>query len=281
MKLVRYGRPGREKPGLLDAEGRIRDLSGVVADITPAVLAPKALARLGRLKPQSLPLVRGKPRLGAPIAGVGNFVAIGLNYTDHAEETASPIPTEPIIFSKHTSCIAGPNDDIVLPKKSTTTDWEVEIGFVIGTTAKDVAKRDALRHVAGYFVSNDVSERTNQIDRGGQWVKGKSHDTFGPIGPWLTTADEIPDPQKLSLWCDVNGRRMQDGSTRNMIFPIALIVSYVSQFMTLKPGDIVITGTPAGVGLGMKPPVFLKPGDTVEVGIEKLGSLRQKVVRAK
>lgn len=281
MKLVRYGRPGREKPGLLDAEGRIRDLSGVVADITPAVLAPKALARLGRVKPQRLPLVRGKPRLGPPIAGIGNFVAIGLNYTDHAEETASPIPAEPIIFSKHTSCIAGPNDDIVLPRKSTTTDWEVEIGFVIGTTAKDVAKRDALRHVAGYFVSNDVSERNNQIHRGGQWVKGKSHDTFGPIGPWLTTADEIPDPQKLSLWCDVNGRRMQDGSTRNMIFSIAVIVSYVSQFMTLKPGDIVITGTPAGVGLGMKPPVFLKPGDTVEVGIEKLGSLRQKVVRAK
>jgi 2-keto-4-pentenoate hydratase/2-oxohepta-3-ene-1,7-dioic acid hydratase in catechol pathway len=281
MKLVRYGRPGKEKPGMLDADGNIRDLSNRIADITPDQLSPKALDRLAKINPARLPLVKGKPRLGPPVAGVGNFVCIGLNYTDHAEEVGLPIPAEPVIFSKHTSSICGPNDDVVLPKGSVKTDWEVEIGFVIGTEAKSVSKARALGHVAGYFLANDVSERQNQIERGGQWVKGKSHDTYGPIGPWLVTRDEIPNPQKLKLWLDLNGERMQDGTTKNMIFPIREIVAYVSQFMTLKPGDIVITGTPAGVGLGMKPPKFVKAGDVMELGIEGLGTQRQKVVQGK
>jgi 2-keto-4-pentenoate hydratase/2-oxohepta-3-ene-1,7-dioic acid hydratase in catechol pathway len=281
MKLVRYGRPGKEKPGMLDADGNIRDLSNRIADITPDQLSPKALDRLAKINPARLPLVKGKPRLGPPVAGVGNFVCIGLNYTDHAEEVGLPIPAEPVIFSKHTSSICGPNDDVVLPKGSVKTDWEVEIGFVIGTEAKSVPKARALDHVAGYFLANDVSERQNQIERGGQWVKGKSHDTYGPIGPWLVTRDEIPNPQKLKLWLDLNGERMQDGTTKNMIFPIREIVAYVSQFMTLKPGDIVITGTPAGVGLGMKPPKYVKAGDVMELGIEGLGTQRQKVVQGK
>lgn len=281
MKLVRYGRPGKEKPGMLDADGNIRDLSDRIADITPDQLSPKALDRLAKINPARLPLVKGKPRLGAPVAGVGNFVCIGLNYTDHAEEVGLPIPAEPVIFSKHTSSICGPNDDVVLPKGSVKTDWEVEIGFVIGTEAKNVSKARAMDHVAGYFLANDVSERQNQIERGGQWVKGKSHDTYGPIGPWLVTKDEIPNPQKLKIWLDLNGERMQDGTTKNMIFPIREIVAYVSQFMTLKPGDIVITGTPAGVGLGMKPPKFVKAGDVIELGIEGLGTQRQKVVQGK
>jgi len=281
MKLVRYGRAGKEKPGVIDAAGNLRDLSGKIADITPDQLTEKALAKLAKINTARLPLVKGKPRYGAPITGVGNFICIGLNYTDHAKETGHPTPTEPVIFSKHTSCICGPNDDVVMPKSSRKTDWEVEIGFVIGTEARSVPQSKALDHVAGYFLCNDVSERENQIERGGQWVKGKSHDTYGPIGPWLVTRDEIPNPQKLNLWCDINGKRMQDGTTKNMIFPIKFIVHYLSRFMTLKPGDIVITGTPAGVGLGMKPPVFVKPGDVMELGIDGLGTQRQNVVRGK
>ena len=281
MKLVRYGRAGKEKPGLIDADGKLRDLSARIDDITPDQLSDKALAKLSRISPARLPLVKGKPRFGPPLTGIGNFICVGLNYTDHAEETGHPIPEEPVIFSKHTSCIAGANDDVVLPKKSVKTDWEVEIGFAIGAQAKSVSQAKALSHVAGYFVCNDVSERENQIEHGGQWVKGKSHDTYGPIGPWLVTRDEIPNPQKLDLWCDINGERMQAGTTKNMIFPIKFIVSYLSRFMTLEPGDIVITGTPAGVGLGMKPPLFVKPGDVMELGIDGLGSQRQTVVRGK
>ena len=281
MKLVRYGRAGKEKPGLIDADGKLRDLSARIDDITPDQLSDKALAKLSRISPARLPIVKGKPRFGPPLTGIGNFICVGLNYTDHAEETGHPIPEEPVIFSKHTSCIAGANDDVVLPKKSVKTDWEVEIGFAIGAQAKSVSQAKALGHVAGYFVCNDVSERENQIEHGGQWVKGKSHDTYGPIGPWLVTRDEIPNPQKLDLWCDINGERMQAGTTKNMIFPIKFIVSYLSRFMTLEPGDIVITGTPAGVGLGMEPPLFVKPGDVMELGIDGLGSQRQTVVRGK
>ena len=281
MKLVRYGKPGKEKPGMLDADGKIRDLSGRITDITPDQLSPTALAKLAKIDPARLPLVKGKPRLGPPVTGVGNFICIGLNYTDHAAETGHPIPTEPVIFSKHTSAISGPNDDVVLPKGSTKTDWEVEIGFVIGTEAKNVSKARALDHVAGYFLCNDVSERENQIEKGGQWIKGKSHDTYAPIGPWLVTADDVPNPQKLNLWCDVNGERMQDGTTKKMIFPIKEIIAYVSKFMTLKPGDLVITGTPVGVGLGMKPPKFVKAGDVMELGIDLLGTQRQTVVQGK
>ncbi len=281
MKLLRYGKPGKEKPGLLDGEGKIRDLSGEVADITPDVIAPKGLDKLRKLKPEKLPLVRGKQRLGVPVADIPNFIAIGLNYTDHAAEAGMPVPKEPIIFSKHLSSLCGADDDVVLPKKSKKGDWEVELGFVIGTTAKNVSKRDALSHVAGYCIVNDVSEREFQIERGGQWVKGKSLDTFGPTGPWLVTSDEIPDPQKLKLWLELNGRRMQDGTTANMIFSVATILSYASQFMTLMPGDLICTGTPAGVGLGMKPQQFLRPGDVMRLGIEGLGEQQQKVVRAK
>ncbi len=279
MKLVRYGKPGKEKPGIVDADGKLRDLSSKIADITPEQLSDKALAKLAVLNLDRLPLVKGKPRFGPPVTGVGNFICIGLNYTDHATETGHPIPKEPVIFSKHTSCISGPNDDIVLPRNSKKTDWEVEIGFVIGKLARSVPKASAMEHVAGYFLCNDVSERENQIERGGQWVKGKSHDTYGPIGPWLVTRDEISNPQKLKLWCNINGKRMQDGTTANMIFPIREIIAYLSRFMTLKPGDIVITGTPAGVGLGMKPQQFIKPGDIVELGVEGLGTQRQNVVR--
>jgi 2,4-diketo-3-deoxy-L-fuconate hydrolase len=279
MKLLRYGRPGREKPGIVDADGRIRDLSGVVADIDAEAVTPKGLAKLARVKIDKLPLVRGRPRLGPCIATPQKFVAIGLNYTDHAAETGMPTPKEPVIFTKHVTCISGPNDDVVLPKKSKKSDWEVELGFVIGTRAKNVTKRSALSHVAGYCLVNDVSERENQIERGGQWVKGKSHDTFGPVGPWLVTADEVGNPQKLGIWLELNGKRMQDGTTRNLIFDIATIVSYVSQFITLMPGDLLCTGTPAGVGLGMKPQVFLKPGDVMHLGIDGLGTQTQKVVR--
>ncbi len=280
MKLLRYGRPGREKPGILDSNGAIRDLSGRVDDITPEMLSPKALARLARINPDRLPRVAGRPRIGPPVAGIRNFVAIGLNYTDHAEETGAAIPREPIIFTKHLSSICGPNDDIVLPRKSKKGDWEVELGVVIGQTTKNVTKRDALSHVAGYCIVNDVSEREYQMERAGQWVKGKSLDTFGPVGPWLVTADEIRNPQRLGLWLELNGERVQDGTTQNMIFSVAHIVSYVSQFMTLMPGDLICTGTPAGVGLGMKPQRFLKPGDVLRLGIDGLGEQRQKVVRA-
>ncbi|MGE0210806.1 MAG: fumarylacetoacetate hydrolase family protein [Parvibaculaceae bacterium] len=281
MKLLRYGRPGKEKPGLLDGEGKIRDLSGEVDDITPDVISPSGLAKLRKLRIGRLPLVRGRPRLGPPVSGIRNFVAIGLNYTDHAAETGMALPKEPIIFNKHLSSICGPNDDVVLPKKSVKGDWEVELGFVIGETAKNVSKRRALDHVAGYCVVNDVSEREYQIEHGGQWVKGKSLDTFGPVGPCLVTVDEVPNPQKLGLWLELNGERVQDGTTKNMVFGVASILSYVSQFMTLMPGDLICTGTPAGVGLGMKPQRFLNAGDVMRLGIEGLGEQQQKVVRAR
>ena len=278
MKLVRYGRPGKEKPGLIDAEGRLRDLSGVVPDIGPAQLSPKALARLAKAKPASLPLVRGRPRLGIPFAGSTKFVAIGLNYSDHAAETGNPIPKEPIVFHKTLSSMSGPDDEVMLPKGSKKTDWEVELGIVIGTTARYVSRRDALSHVAGYCVVNDVSEREWQLEHGPTWDKGKGFDTFGPIGPWLVTADEVPNPQRLDMWLDVNGEPRQRGSTKTMIFDCATVVSYVSSLFTLNPGDVITTGTPPGVGMGMKPPQFLKPGDVMTLGIQGLGEQRQKVV---
>jgi 2,4-diketo-3-deoxy-L-fuconate hydrolase len=278
MKLVRYGNPGREKPGLVDAEGRVRDLSGVVPDLGPAQLGAAALARLRKLDPAKLPLVRGKPRFGCPVAQVGKFIAIGLNYADHAAESGVPIPKEPVVFMKATSCIQGPNDPVMLPRGSVKTDWEVELGVVIGTRARYVSMKDALDHVAGYAVINDVSEREFQLERGPQWDKGKGCDTFGPIGPWLVTTDEIPNVQRLDMWLDVNGQRMQTGNTRTMIFTVAKLVSYVSQFMTLLPGDVITTGTPPGVGLGLKPPRYLKKGDVIRLGIEGLGEQEQLVV---
>jgi 2,4-diketo-3-deoxy-L-fuconate hydrolase len=278
MKLVRYGNPGKEKPGLIDADGKLRDLSGVIKDIGPEQLSDAALAKLRRLKTENLPLVRGKPRIGCPITGVGKFVAIGLNYADHAAEAGMPIPKEPIVFMKVTSCIQGPNDPVMLPKGSVKTDWEVELGIVIGTRARHVSQKDALNFVAGYCTINDVSEREFQIERGGTWDKGKCCDTFGPIGPWLVTRDDVPNPQKLDMWLDVNGKRMQTGSTKTMIFSAAKIVSYVSQFMTLEPGDVICTGTPPGVGMGMKPPSYLKKGDVVTLGISGLGEQSQTIV---
>ncbi len=278
MKLVRYGNPGKEKPGLIDAEGKLRDLSGVVKDIGPDQLGDAALAKLRKLKPASLPLVKGAPRRGSPVAAVGKFIAIGLNYADHAAESGLPIPKEPIVFMKATTCIQGPNDPVMLPKGSVKSDWEVELGVVIGTRARYVSQKDALSFVAGYCTINDVSEREYQIERGGTWDKGKGCDTFGPIGPWLVTRDEVPNPQKLAMWLDLNGKRTQTGSTKTMIFSVAKIISYVSQFMTLMPGDVITTGTPPGVGLGMKPPLFLKKGDVMTLGIEGLGEQRQVVV---
>jgi 2,4-didehydro-3-deoxy-L-rhamnonate hydrolase len=279
MKLVRYGKPGKEKPGLIDSEGKIRDLSGVIDDINGATLSPKSLAKLAKIKPAKLPLVRGKPRLGPCVARPGAFLAIGLNYADHAEETGSPIPKEPIVFTKQTNCIVGPNDDVMLPKGSKKSDWEVELAFVIGTRARNVSKKDALSYVAGYCLCNDVSEREWQIERGPTWVKGKGCETFGPLGPWLVTPDEVGDPHKLDMFCDVNGTRMQTGSTKTMIFGVAELIAYVSQFMVLDPGDVITTGTPPGVGLAMKPPLFLKAGDTMHLGIEKLGTQTQKVIK--
>jgi 2-keto-4-pentenoate hydratase/2-oxohepta-3-ene-1,7-dioic acid hydratase in catechol pathway len=281
MKLVRYGNPGKEKPGLIDAEGKLRDLSAVVPDIGAAQLGEAALAKLRKLKADKLPLVRGKPRFGCPVAGVGKFVAIGLNFADHAAESGAPIPKEPIVFMKATTCIQGANDPVMLPKGSTKTDWEVELGVVIGTRARYVSQKDALNFVAGYAVVNDVSEREFQMERGPQWDKGKGCDTFGPIGPWLVTRDEVPNPQKLGMWLDLNGKRMQTGNTRTMIFGAAKLVSYVSQFMTLEPGDVITTGTPPGVGLGMKPPLYLKKGDVMTLGIDGLGEQRQDVVAFK
>ena len=280
MKLCRYGKAGYEKPGMIDAEGRLRDLSKVVDNIGPNELSPRGLKMLSRVKPESLPPVNGGPRFGVPFVGIGKFVAIGLNYSDHAKEAGQPIPSEPFIFMKATTCINGPNDDIVQPKHSTKLDWEVELGVVIGSKAQYVSEADALGHVAGYCVVNDVSERGFQIGRpGGQWDKGKGFDTAGPIGPWLVTPDEIRDPQALEMWLDLNGKRMQSGNTRTMIFGVARIVSDVSQYMTLLPGDIICTGTPPGVGFGVKPnPVFLKPGDVMTLGIKGLGEQRQKVV---
>ncbi|MBT9505256.1 fumarylacetoacetate hydrolase family protein [Rhodoferax sp.] len=278
MKLVRYGNPGKEKPGLVDADGKLRDLSAVIADLGPDQLSDAALKRLRKLDASKLPLVRGKPRMGCPVAGIGKFVAIGLNYSDHAAEIGAPIPKEPIIFMKATSCIQGPNDPVMLPKGSTKTDWEVELGVVIGTRARHVSQKQALEFVAGYCLVNDVSEREYQIERGGTWDKGKGCDTFGPIGPWLVTRDEVPNPQKLGLWLSVNGKKVQNGSTKTMIFGVAKLVSYVSQFMTLMPGDVITTGTPPGVGMGMKPAVFLKKGDVVTLGVDGLDEQSQIVV---
>jgi len=278
MKLLRYGPAGHEKPGLLDASGAIRDLSGQIADITPAQLSSQAIKDLRAIDPQSLPKIDGPQRYGAPVSGTRKFLAIGLNYADHAAESKMPIPPEPILFTKATSCIQGPNDDVMLPRDSVKSDWEVELGVVIGRTARYVEEAEALSYVAGYLTINDLSEREFQLERGTQWDKGKGCDTFGPIGPWLVTSDEVGDPQNLDLWLDVNGRRMQTGNTRTMIFSVANLVSYISRFMTLEPGDIITTGTPPGVGLGMKPPVYLKAGDVIRLGIEKLGEQQQRVV---
>jgi len=278
MKLVRYGNPGEEKPGLVDTDGRLRDLSGVVPDIGPAQLGDTVLAKLAKLKPGKLPLVTGSPRLGSPVSGVGKFIAIGLNYADHAAESGMPIPPEPVVFMKSTTCIQGPDDAVMLPRGSKKTDWEVELGVVMGTRARYVSQKDALAHVAGYCTVNDVSERAFQLERGGTWDKGKGCDTFGPLGPWLVTRDEVPNPQKLAMWMEVNGERVQNGNTRTMIFTVAKIVSYLSQFMTLMPGDVITTGTPPGVGMGMKPPRFLKKGDLMRLGIEGLGVQQQTVV---
>ena len=278
MKLLRYGPIGAELPGLLDAAGKIRALSPHLGELSAESLSPSRLREIAALRPQDLPLVPGNPRLGAPYVGVGKFIAVGLNYTDHAAESGMAVPKEPVLFSKATSCIVGPTDDILLPRDSTRTDWEVELGVVIGRTARYVSEDEALAHVAGYCVVHDVSEREYQLDRGGTWDKGKGCDTFGPIGPWLVTADEIPDPQALDMWLDVNGKRRQTGSTRTMIFPVRELVSYISRFMTLCPGDLITTGTPPGVGMGAKPvPIYLRAGDVVELGISGLGTQRQQV----
>jgi 2-keto-4-pentenoate hydratase/2-oxohepta-3-ene-1,7-dioic acid hydratase in catechol pathway len=278
MKLVRYGDVGRELPGILDSNGKIRDLSSVVPGIAGPALSPSGLARLSALDPAGLPLVPGEPRFGPCVSGVGKFICIGLNYSDHAAESGMTVPAEPVVFMKATSCISGPNDDVVIPKGSTKSDWEVELGVVIGSTAKYVSEEDALTHVAGYCVVNDLSERAFQLEGTGQWVKGKSADTFGPIGPWLVTADEVGDPQALGMWLEVDGHRYQNGSTRTMVFGVAHLVSYLSRFMSLQPGDVISTGTPPGVGLGQKPPIYLRPGNVMNLGIEKLGLQRQRVV---
>ncbi|MFL5270245.1 MAG: fumarylacetoacetate hydrolase family protein [Stellaceae bacterium] len=278
MKLLRYGPAGQEKPGLLDRDGNIRDLSGAVRDIDGEALAPASLQRLRQLDPANLPLVSGSPRLGPCVGKVSKLVAIGLNYRAHATEAGAAIPSEPIFFLKATSCISGPDDDVMIPKGSTKTDWEVELGIVIGTTARYIAVHDAPKHIAGYCVVNDVSEREFQLERGGQWTKGKSADTFGPIGPWVVTADEVSDAGKLALWTEVNGRRVQNSNTSDLIFGIDHIVSYLSHFMTLMPGDVIATGTPSGVGLGMKPPQFLKPGDRMRLSVEGLGEQNQRLV---
>lgn len=276
MKLVRFGEPGEESPGIIDAKGRIRDLSGLVSDLSGSVL--ENLDLLAGVDIEKLPIVFGSPRFGPPVAGTGKFICIGLNYSDHAAETGATVPPEPIIFMKATSAICGPNDPVIIPRGSEKTDWEVELAFVIGKRAKYVTLENAMNHVAGYCVTNDVSERAFQTERSGQWTKGKSCDNFGQIGPWLVTPDEIPDPQNLRLWLQVNGQTMQDGTTATMVYGVQFLVHYLSQFMTLHPGDIISTGTPPGVGLGMKPPRFLKAGDVIELGIEQLGSQRQEVI---
>ena len=278
MKLLRYGPAGHEKPGLLDVHGTIRSLAGIIPDLLPTQLSPQSLARLAALDPSTLPAVTDAPRIGVPIAGTRKFLAIGLNYSDHAAESNLPIPAEPVIFTKAVSCLQGPNDPVILPRDSRKTDWEVELGVVIGTTARYVEEDDALEYVSGYVVVNDLSEREYQIERGGTWDKGKGCDTFGPVGPWLVTRDEVGDVQDLDMWLEVNGQRKQNGNTRTMIFGVATLVSYISRFMTLEPGDIITTGTPPGVGLGHKPhPVFLAAGDRIRLGIEKLGEQTQTV----
>jgi ureidoglycolate lyase len=279
MKLLRVGDKGRERPALLDANGKLRDLTGVVDDIAGATLLPGELQRLREIDPQSLPELPSDLRIGPCVGHVGKFICVGLNYADHAAESGLDVPKEPVIFMKATSAICGPNDDIIIPRNSRKTDWEVELGVVIGREARYVDEADALDHVAGYCVINDLSEREFQIERSGQWTKGKSADTFGPIGPWLVTADEIEDPQNLSMWLDVDGRRFQDGSTRTMVYGVAHVVSYISQFMSLQPGDIISTGTPPGVGMGVKPePIYLRPGQDMRLGIERLGEQRQRTV---
>jgi 2-keto-4-pentenoate hydratase/2-oxohepta-3-ene-1,7-dioic acid hydratase in catechol pathway len=278
MKLLRYGPAGNERPGLLDSQGKIRDLSLLIDELTAGRLSPESLKTLEQIDPQSLPLVEGTPRLGTPYVGMGKFVAIGLNYSDHAKETNQPLPPEPMVFLKATSCVNGPYDDIILPKDSKKADWEVELGVVMGTRAQYVSETEALQHVAGYCLVNDVSERGFQIERHGTVDKGKGCDTFGPVGPYLVTASEVGDPQALDMWLDVNGARMQTGNTRTMIFGVAKLISYVSHFMSLNPGDLITTGTPPGVGFARKPPVFLKAGDVISAGVSKLGEQRQKVV---
>ena len=280
MKLLRYGPPGAEKPGLLDDRGRIHELGAEIGDIDPETIAPHGLDRLRQLDRDDLPLVPGTPRIGVPLSGIGKIVAVGLNYADHAKEAGMPIPEEPVLFTKATSAISGPFDPVVIPAGSVKTDWEVELAFVIGRTARSVAEEDAISHIAGYCIMNDVSERAYQLERGGQWVKGKSADTFAPIGPWLVTPDEVPDPQNLRMRLEVNNKRYQDGNTNTMIFGVATLVSYISRYMTLLPGDVVTTGTPPGVGQGQKPPVFLAPGDVMVLRIAGLGEQRQELVAA-
>jgi len=279
MKLLRYGPIGQEKPGALDRDGVLRDLSGELPDLSAQHLGRASLQRLRKLDLSALPKVAGQPRMGVPVAGIGKFIAVGLNYADHAAEAALPVPKEPVLFTKAISCLTGPDDDVMLPRGSVKSDWEVELGVFIGTRARYVEERNALDYVAGYSVVNDVSEREYQIERGGTWDKGKGCDTFGPVGPYLVTADEVGDPQNLALWLDLNGQRRQNGSTRTMIFGVATLVSYISRFMTLEPGDLVTTGTPPGVGMGVKPePLYLKPGDVMTLGIERLGQQTQKVI---
>ena len=279
MKLIRYGQPGAERPGLVDAQGVLRDLSMLLADIGPAQLGPRTLSALAAIDAARLPAVEGQPRLGCPVGGVGKIVCVGLNYRDHALEAGMQPPSEPVLFMKAVTALSGPNDLLHIPPGSLKTDWEVELGIVIGTRARHVPEADALRHVAGYVLANDVSERSYQIERGGQWDKGKSYDSFAPIGPWLVTADEVPDPHAIDLWLEVNGQRVQNGSTRNFIFGVPTVLAYISQFMTLEPGDIVLTGTPAGVGLGQKPAAwFLQPGDAVRLGATGLGEQAQTCV---
>jgi 2,4-didehydro-3-deoxy-L-rhamnonate hydrolase len=277
MKLLRYGKAGKEKPGLVDAEGKIRDLSDHIADFTPETIGTRMMMRLARLKPEKLPLVRGRPRIGAPVAGTRNFIAVGLNYADHAAESGMPVPKEPVLFNKAPSCITGPNDDVVIPQGSQKTDWEVELAVIIGTRASYISEKVALDYVAGFCVCNDVSERAYQIEGTGQWMKGKGCPTFGPIGPYMVTPDEIADVQDLGMYLELNGKRVQNGSTKTMVFGVAHLIAYISKHMILEPGDIITTGTPPGVGLGMKPPVFLKPGDVMRVGIEGLGEQKQVV----
>ncbi len=278
MKLLRYGEPGAERPAVLDSKGQIRELTYIVPDIAGNVLSPASVATLRGVDPSTLPAVPGNPRIGPCVAGVGKFICIGLNYSDHAAESGMVLPAEPIVFMKATSAICGPNDDVVIPRGSTKTDWEVELGVVIGATAKYVSQEEALSHVAGDCVVNDLSERAFQLEGTGQWVKGKSADTFGPIGPWLVTADEVPDPQALGLWLEVDGHRFQNGTTRTMLFGVAYLISYLSRFMSLQPGDIISTGTPPGVGLGQKPPLYLRPGNVMTLGVDGLGQQRQRVL---
>lgn len=280
MKLLRFGAAGAEKPGLLDPDGVIRDLSAVIEDFNPDTISDAIFTKIAALDPKNLPAVSGNPRIGACVAKPGKFICIGLNYSDHAAEAGMQVPTEPIIFFKATSAVCGPNDDVEIPRGSEKSDWEVELGIVIGKQAKYVTEAEALGHVAGYCVVNDVSERAFQLEHAGQWVKGKSHDTFGPIGPWLVTRDEVADQQNLRLWLELNGERVQNGSTATMVYGVAHLISYLSKFMTLQPGDIITTGTPPGVGMGMTPQRFLKPGDVMELGVEGLGSQRQKTVQA-